>query len=100
VPDFPGGAEWLADLETVDESDRPWTVHEGHMIAVSERDRDLVAAAGAAMLQTGWTGDAGAVHERAVAAAEGGVTELAYGPTGPDPVRELAAFAAAVRGAG
>jgi 5,10-methylenetetrahydromethanopterin reductase len=99
VPEIPGGAQWLTDLEADhDEGDRPWAVHEGHMIAVSDRDRDVVAAAGAAILQSGWTGDAASVLSRAVGAREGGVTELAYGPTGPDPVRELAAFAAAVRG--
>jgi len=98
VNDVPGGPEWLAALDAIDERDRGWTVHEGHMIAVSERDRDLVAAAGPAIVQTGWTGDEDAVHARAVAAAEAGVTELVYGPTGTDVVRELTAFAAAVRG--
>jgi 5,10-methylenetetrahydromethanopterin reductase len=68
------------------------------MIAVSARDRDIVAAAGPAILQSGWTGDADAVQSRAVDARAGGVTELVYGATGPDPVRELASFAAAVRG--
>ncbi|MFN8026658.1 MAG: LLM class flavin-dependent oxidoreductase [Acidimicrobiia bacterium] len=99
VPTLPGGAEWLADLEaTHPEADRHWAVHEGHMIAVSERDRAYVAAAGPAILQTGWTGDAAAVRARAEAAAAAGVTELAYGPVGGDVERELAAFAAAVRG--
>jgi 5,10-methylenetetrahydromethanopterin reductase len=100
VPAMPGGAEWLADLEANhDEADRAFVVHEGHMIAVSERDRAYVAQAGPALLQSGWTGDAASVRARAVDAAAGGVTELAYGPTGPDVERELAAFAAAVRGA-
>jgi 5,10-methylenetetrahydromethanopterin reductase len=99
VPEIPGGRAWLAELEaSYDEADRPWAVHEGHMIAVSDRDRDIVAEAGPALLQTGWTGRADAVHSRAVEARAGGVTELVYGATGPDPVRELAAFAAAVRG--
>jgi 5,10-methylenetetrahydromethanopterin reductase len=99
VADVPGGAEWLADLEaSYDEADRPWAVHEGHMIAVSDRDRDLVAQAGPALLQSGWTGDAESVRARAVAARSGGVTELVFGPTGDDVGRELATFAAAVRG--
>ena len=99
VPTLPGGAEWLAELEaTYPEADRHWAVHEGHMIAVSERDRAYVAAAGPAILQTGWTGDAAAVRARAEAAAAAGVTELAYGPVGGDVERELAAFADAVRG--
>jgi 5,10-methylenetetrahydromethanopterin reductase len=99
LADFPGGAEWLAALEAdYDERDRPWAVHEGHMIAVSDRDRAVVAQAGPAILQSGWTGDAESVHARAVVAREGGVTELVFGPTGPDVPRELASFAAAVRG--
>jgi len=99
VPTLPGGAEWLAELEaTYPEADRHWAVHEGHMIAVSERDRAYVAAAGPAILQTGWTGDVAAVRARAEAAAAAGVTELAYGPVGGDVERELAAFADAVRG--
>jgi 5,10-methylenetetrahydromethanopterin reductase len=99
MADLPGGSDWLADLESnYDERDRPWAVHEGHLIAVSDRDRDVVARAGPAILQSGWTGDAASVHVRAVAAREGGVTELAFGPTGSDVQRELASFAAAVRG--
>ena len=98
VPSLPGGPEWLAELEAAyPEADRHWAVHEGHMIAVSERDRAYVAAAGTAILQTGWTGAAAAVRARAEAAAAAGVTELAYGPVGGDVERELAAFAAAVR---
>ena len=98
MADLPGGSEWLTDLESnYDELDRPWAVHEGHMIAVSDRDRDVVARAGPALLQSGWTGDPESVHARAVAARAGGVTELAFGPTGPDVERELASFAAAVR---
>jgi 5,10-methylenetetrahydromethanopterin reductase len=99
LPEMPGGAEWLADLEAnYDEADRPWAVHEGHLIAVSDRDRALVAHAGPLILDSGWTGDPASVRARALDAAAGGVTELVYGPTGSDIERELAAFAAAVRG--
>ena len=98
VPMLPGGAEWLAELEAnYAEGDRAWAVHEGHMIAVSERDRAYVAQAGEALVKSGWTGDAASVHERARTAAAGGVTELVYGPTGSDVARELRAFASAVR---
>ena len=38
------------------------------MIAVSDRDRAIVAQAGPAILQSGWTGDAASVRERALAA--------------------------------
>ena len=99
VTEIPGGADWLADLDAnYDERDHPWVVHEGHMIAVSDRDRVIVAQAGPAILQSGWTGDAASVRERARAVRAGGITELVFGPTGNDVSRELASFAAAVRG--
>lgn len=99
VPTLPGGPEWLAELEAgYAPEDRHWAVHEGHMIAVSDRDRAFVEAAGPAIVQTGWTGDAAAVRARAEEAAAAGVTELAYGPVGTDVERELSAFADAVRG--
>ena len=103
MADLPGGAEWLTDLESnFDEADRPWAVHEGHMIAVKRaRPAEVVAQAGPAILQSGWTGDAERVHALGAGSARtGGVTELVFGPTGPDVERELAAFAAAVRGGG
>ena len=60
MADLPGGAEWLTDLEAnYDERDRPWAVHEGHMIAVSDRDRNVVAAGGPGAPAERWTGDGG-----------------------------------------
>ena len=98
LPTVPGGAEWLAALEAeFDQADRHWAAHQGHLVAIADRDRPVVAKAGAAILTSGWTGDAASVRQRAVEAAEGGVTELAYAPAGPDIARELEAFAAAVR---
>ncbi len=93
VATVPGGADWLARLE----EDRPdgqrhLGVHAGHLCAVTERDRGLVEAAGPALLQTGWTGDAAAVAARFDQAAECGVTEILYTPGGPDIPGELEAF--------
>lgn len=99
VSTVPGGADWLADLEAnVGEADRHWVVHEGHLAVVSERDKALVGQAGPGLLDQGWTGDAPSIHRRAIEAGEAGITELAYGPVGPNIGRELEAFANAVRG--
>nr|MDT0667396.1 hypothetical protein [Micromonospora sp. DSM 115978] len=70
-------------------------VHEGHAVALTERDRAGIAAAGPAILNTGWTGDAATVNARLAAAAAAGVTEVVYAPAGPDVPAELEAFASA-----
>jgi len=99
VGGMPGGAEWLERIA----ADRPQgqhhlAVHEGHFVAVTERDRPLLDVAGEGLAATGWTGTPDQIAARADAVAEAGVTELAYVPAGPDVARELRAFAAAVRG--
>ena len=99
VGGMPGGAEWLDRLAADrPEDQRHLAVHEGHFVAVTERDQPLVDAAGEGLLTTGWTGTPEQIAERADAAAAAGVTELAYVPAGPDIDRELRAFADAVRG--
>ena len=93
------GADWLARIEAErPEGERHLNVHEGHVVAITDRDRPLLDEAGEAILQAGWTGTADAVRARAEAAAADGVTELLYTPAGPDVERELAAFVRAVRG--
>jgi len=92
----PGGSAWrqrLADERP--ERERHLAVHEGHLVTVTERDRPLLEAAGALVLDAGWTGDAASVSARVDDAAAAGVTEIAYCPAGPDIARELEAFAAA-----
>lgn len=98
VGGMPGGADWLTRVA----ADRPdgqhhLAVHEGHFVAVSDRDQPLLDAVGEGLLSTGWTGTPDQIAERADAVAEAGVTELAYVPAGPDIARELRAFAEAVR---
>ena len=71
-------------------------MHDGHLVGVNEHDRpyvngELLAGHGLAM-------DRGAWRERLAALAEGGATEVAYQPAGPDIPRELEAFAAAANG--
>ena len=94
-----GGPEWVARTKAArPEGERHLAVHEGHVVAVNERDLPLLDVGGEGMLTSGWTGTAEAVRARAEEAAAAGVTEIAYGPAGSDIPRELRAFAAAVRG--
>ncbi len=99
VDSLPGGSEWLQRLET-DRSreERHLAVHEGHLVSITDRDWPLVAAAGEQILGTGWTGDAASVSARMDAVGAQGITEVVYGPAGPDIRRELRAFAAAATG--
>lgn len=97
VDQLPGGAQWRARVE--DEQPQGHghlVVHEGHLVRLTDRDRPAVAAAGAGIAALGWTGDAERLRERFAQAAAAGVTEVLYIPAGPDPGRELTAFAAAV----
>ncbi len=95
---MPGGAEWLARLEAErPPGERHLAVHEGHVTVVTERDRPAVEAAGAAILQSGWTGNAASIAARFDDAGARGVTEVVYMAAGPDIPAELEAFAAAAR---
>ncbi len=100
VDTLPGGPEWLRRIETDRSHDeRHLAVHEGHLVAVTDRDWPLIEAAGEQILGTGWTGDAASVSVRLDAVGAQGITEVVYGPAGPDIPRELSAFAsAATRG--
>jgi len=98
VDGLPGGAEWRRRIEALrPEGERHLAVHEGHVEAIPERERFLFDAAGALLLQIGWTGDEPSVRARIDKAAAGGATEIAYMPSGPDIPRELAAFARAAK---
>jgi 5,10-methylenetetrahydromethanopterin reductase len=98
VDSMPGGAEWRSAIEAARPSrERHLAVHEGHVVSLTERDRQILDAAGPALLDWGWTGDAGRVRARLEQAGSAGVTEVIYTPTGPDIRRELRAFASACR---
>ncbi len=98
LDDLPGGREWREAVESErPEGERHLAVHEGHLCHVSERDRPLVDAAGPAILQTAWTGDAATIAARLGEAGGTGFTEVAYMPAGPDIPGELAAFAEVAR---
>jgi 5,10-methylenetetrahydromethanopterin reductase len=98
VDAFPGGAEWRRAIESErPEGERHLALHEGHAVAVSERDQPLLDAAGPLLLGWGWTGDEESVRARLAEAAAEGATEILYAPGGPDIPRELAAFARAAK---
>ena len=96
----PGGPAYLEQLEI----DRPadalhLAVHEGHATHLTDRDRILVdATRGDFEWNRSWVGDAGYIRERVSEAGESGTTEIIYNPAGPDPLREIRAFAEATIG--
>lgn len=98
VESVPGGQKWLAALEEVPSAERHLAVHEGHLVAISERDRALVASAGDQLVNQPWVGDAAAIRRSALDAARQGITELLYNASGSDIPGELERYAAAVRG--
>jgi 5,10-methylenetetrahydromethanopterin reductase len=87
----PGGDEWAAAYDTLPVEERHLALHDGHLIAVNDRDRAFVtgpvlAAGGLALSRDGW-------HEKLAQLEEAGATAVAYQPAGPDVPRELEAFA-------
>jgi 5,10-methylenetetrahydromethanopterin reductase len=105
APDFvgqvPGGETWLEALRAVRPRDQLHLgVHEGHVCALTDRDRAAIRDSGAAILEYGWTGSPPRIRAAAASAAELGITEMVYTPAGPDIVGEIEAFAAAFDGPG
>ncbi|WP_081438867.1 LLM class flavin-dependent oxidoreductase [Pseudofrankia asymbiotica] len=95
---LPGGLEWRAAMEASRPvAERHLAVHEGHVVTLTQADSAGIAAAGPAILGTGWTGDAASIRARTREAGAAGVTEVVYTPSGPDILAEIEAFAAAVR---
>ncbi|MCU1393098.1 MAG: hypothetical protein JWM34_1526 [Ilumatobacteraceae bacterium] len=96
VDGMPGGQAWREGIEAErPDGQRHLAVHEGHFVAVSERDRPLLDLAGPALLNTGWTGDAAAFADRLRAAEAAGITEVVFALAGQDIGRELEALGGA-----
>ncbi|MEU9869013.1 LLM class flavin-dependent oxidoreductase [Actinomadura sp. NPDC048021] len=96
VDALPGGKAWRTAIEAErPENQRHLVVHQGHLSQLTERDRAVVTAAGPAILEPGWTGDAASIAARFEEAGAAGVTEIVYVPAGPDILSELEAFAGA-----
>src|SRR5579862_2876748 len=96
VDGFPGGRSWREAIEAVPPDERHLAVHEGHLVRLNDRDRRAIAELAPLMTAFGVTGGADAVREKVAALGAGGVTEVAYQPSGPDVPRELRAFIDAV----
>ena len=58
-----------------------------------QTDRAALDAAGASLLEYGWTGPPAKIRESAANAAALGITEIVYTPAGPDIIGEIEAFA-------
>ena len=100
VDSLPGGREWRSALEDLPADRRHLATHEGHLVELSARDRTALDAGTAAMIPAfTLTGTADEVGARLATLADGGVTEVAFQPGGPDVERELRSFADAVAGA-
>jgi 5,10-methylenetetrahydromethanopterin reductase len=92
VDSLPGGPEWRAELERVPESVRHLTVHEDHLVRVTERDAPLLD--GHTLAAFTWTGSSRQLRGRLDELEAAGATEILYAPMGPDISRELREFAA------
>jgi 5,10-methylenetetrahydromethanopterin reductase len=84
-------SEWLAAYESVVDDHRHLAMHHGHLVHVNQYDAphvkgDLLTQFGLALAAGGW-------QKRLTELQEGGVTEIAFQPAGPDIPRELESFA-------
>jgi 5,10-methylenetetrahydromethanopterin reductase len=96
VDGFPGGRAWREAVEQTPESTRHLAVHEGHLVALNDRDRVAITEMAPLLTSFGLSGSAKEVREKVAAFEHGGVTEIVYQPAGPDIARELRAFMDAV----
>jgi 5,10-methylenetetrahydromethanopterin reductase len=87
----PGGAAWAGAYHDVPANARHLALHDGHLAVVNERDRPFVT--GEVLAGAGLAVSAAAMRDKITQLADGGATEIAYQPAGPDVPRELEAFA-------
>ena len=97
VDQLPGGAAWRAAIEQLPERTRHLALHEGHCVAVPDRERALLDPNVGAMT---FSGSESELAGRIAGLAKAGTTELVFSPAGPDIPRELRAMARAARAAG
>jgi 5,10-methylenetetrahydromethanopterin reductase len=99
VDQMPGGAEWRSRVEAERSGpERHLSVHEGHLVAITDRDAPTLDAAGPGLLDTGWTSDAQGFRDRMDHAGSMGITQVIVSPSGPGIEFELESFAAACSG--
>lgn len=90
VDQLPRGAAWREAIEKVPAQRRHLALHEGHCVAVPERERPHLDPGVGAMTFTGTPEE---LKQRWSALAAAGATELVYSPAGSDIPRELRAMA-------
>jgi 5,10-methylenetetrahydromethanopterin reductase len=96
VDGFPGGRAWRDAVEQTPAHARHLAVHEGHLVALNDRDRVAIDELAPLMTSFGVSGTAAEVRDKVAAFEAGGVTEIVYQPAGPDIGRELQVFIDAV----
>ncbi|NUU22167.1 MAG: LLM class flavin-dependent oxidoreductase [Streptomycetaceae bacterium] len=96
VDGFPGGQIWRESVELAPEDARHLSVHDGHLVKLNRHDRLIWEKSRDLTTQLTLTGTPDQVRARVADMDKNGVTEVAYQPMGPDKLRELRAFAAAV----
>jgi 5,10-methylenetetrahydromethanopterin reductase len=94
VAALPRGAEWAAGIDEIPPAVRHLEMHGEHYTVLSPWDRKFVGPESIRALTM--TGGAHEIGARLDDLHSGGATEIAYHPAGPDPRRELEAFARAV----
>jgi 5,10-methylenetetrahydromethanopterin reductase len=97
VDNVPGGAEWRADVEAIDEAERHLAVHEGHLVHLTDRDRKAFEAGLTGLIPAvGLTGTRDQIKAKVDELVAQGATEIAYQPSRHDTARDLKALAAAL----
>jgi 5,10-methylenetetrahydromethanopterin reductase len=91
VASLPGGEQWREIMESMPERTRHLAVHEGHMVELTDRDRQFVT--GEMIAAMTFTGTAKDLADRMAGMEQMGATELVVQPGGVDIERELHAFA-------
>jgi 5,10-methylenetetrahydromethanopterin reductase len=94
--ELPRGDEWLARYDDVPEDERHLAIHDQHLIALNERDRDFITPD--LIRAMGSVYSPAELRQTLAGFEAAGATEVAYQPAGPDIQRELEAFAAAAQG--
>ena len=93
ITDLPGGATWLQQIQALrPQAQHHLAVHEGHVCALTERDRAAIQEAGVGILEFGWTGTPSTICKSAESAVALGITEIVYTPAGPDIPGEIERF--------
>jgi 5,10-methylenetetrahydromethanopterin reductase len=92
---LPNGAAWVDRIQAVPQTERHLSVHDGHLIRLSEIDRETIPREVVPGMTV--TGTPDEVRTKLDAIAASGLTEIAYQPQGPDIVRELQAFMTVAR---